>query len=184
MGASTESRVGFGLRLFASVLDVVFMLVGGFVIGGVFGGVLGSIFGGTIGTLDTGTEAMSGAQAGGIIGFLMGALIALPVFGTVYALLEAFTGATVGKMILGIKIGDANGTKAGLGKLFVRYILKNGAFFCALLAGLIGVELFNTIGGIWSLIWFLGCFLVLTQARQGLHDKIVGTAVYPSKVLR
>jgi uncharacterized RDD family membrane protein YckC len=180
MGASPESRVGFGLRLFASVLDAVFMIVGGLVIGGVFGGVLGSIFGGTV---DTGTEAISGAQAGGVIGFLMGALIALPVFGTIYALLEAFTGATVGKMILGIKIGDVDGTRAGLGKLFLRYVLKNGAFFCALLAGLIGVELFNTIGGIWSLIWFIGCFLVLTQARQGLHDKIAGTAVYPSKVL-
>lgn len=106
------------------------------------------------------------------------------MFGTVYALLEAFLGATVGKMLVGIKIGDADGTKAGLGKLFLRYALKNGAFLCALLAGLIGVELLTTVGGIWSLTWFLGCFLVLTQARQGLHDKIAGTAVYPSKVLQ
>lgn len=183
MGASVESRVGFGLRLAASVLDLVFMLVGGLVIGGIFGGVLGGIFGGAIGTIDPGTGTASGAQAGGLMGFLLGALIALPVFGIVYALLEAFTGATVGKMLLGIKVGDAEGTKAGLGKLFLRYALKNGAFVCALLAGLVGVELFNTLGGIWSVIWFLGCFLVLTEARQGLHDKIAGTAVYPSKVL-
>ncbi len=184
MGASVESRVGFGLRFVASLLDVVFMLIGGLAIGGIFGGVLGGIFGGTLGTIDTGTEAISGAQAGGVIGFLLGALIALPAFGIVYALLEAFTGATVGKMLLGIKVGDADGTRAGLGKLFLRYALKNGAFVCTLLAGLVGVELFNTLGGIWSLIWFLGCFLVLTQARQGLHDKIAGTAVYPKKVLR
>ncbi len=184
MGASVESRVGFGLRLFASLIDFVFMLIGGLLIGAIFGGVLGSVFGSAMGPIDAGGESISGTAAGGVLGVLLGALIALPIFGAVYALLEAFTGATVGKMILGIKIGDANGTKAGLGKLFVRYALKNGAFICALLAGLIGVELLNNVGAVWSLLWFLGCFLTLTQARQGLHDKIAGTAVYPKKVLR
>jgi len=165
------------------VIDAVFMIVGGLAIGGIFGGVLGSVFGRAIGPIETGGETISGAQAGGLMGILLGVLIALPVFGTVYALLEAFTGATVGKMLLGIKIGDANGTKAGLGKLLVRYALKNGTFLCALLAGIIGVELLNKVGTVWGLIWFLGCFLTLTQARQGLHDKIAGTAVYPRKVL-
>lgn len=145
---------------------------------------MGSVFGSAMGPIETGGETISGAQAGGMMGLLLGALIALPIFGAIYALLEAFTGATVGKMILGIKVGDADGTRAGIGKLLMRYVLKNGAFFCALLAGLIGMELLNNVGAVWSLLWFLGCFLTLTQARQGLHDKIAGTAVYPKKVLR
>ena len=184
MGASAESRVGFGLRLVASLIDAVFMIIGGMVIGTVFGGALGTIFGSAAGTIEVEGEAMSGAQVGGIFGALAGMLIALPLFGMIYSLLEAFTGATAGKMLLGFKVGDADGTKAGFGKLFWRYALKNGAFLCAMAAGLIGVELVKTIGSAWGLIWFLGCFLALTQARQGLHDKLSGTAVYPSKVLK
>ncbi len=184
MGANAESRVGFGLRLVASLIDAVFMIIGGVVIGTVFGGALGTVFGSAAGTIEVEGEAMSGAQVGGVVGAIAGVLIAMPVFGVVYSLLEAFTGATVGKMLLGFKVGADDGTKAGLGKLFWRYVLKNGTFFCAMAAGLIGVELLNTVGSVWGLIWFLGCFLALMQTRQGLHDKLSGTAVYPSKVLK
>lgn len=184
MGASAESRVGFGLRLVSSLIDAIIMTVGGVAVGLVFGGALGAMFGGAAGTIDVDGQAMSGTQVGGMVGALAGAVIALPLVGFIYALLEAFTGATLGKMLLGFKVGAADGTKAGLGQLFWRFALKNGAFLCAMAAGLVGIELFQTIGSLWGAIWFFGCFLALTQARQGLHDKLSGTAVYPSKVLK
>ena len=185
MGALMESRAGFGLRLVASLLDLVLIVVGGILIGSVFGAALGSIFGGMLGSFESSTgQTISGTQAGGILGGFLGSLIGISVFGTLYNLLEGLVGATIGKMLLGLKIGDADGTKAGVGKLFFRYLLKNIAFVCSLLAGILGIAILTKVGTVLGLIWFLGCFLVLRRSRQGLHDMIAGTAVYPRKVLR
>lgn len=185
MGALMESRAGFGLRLVASLLDLVLIAVGGTVIGSVFGAALGSIFGGMLGPFESSTgQTISGTQAGNFLGGFLGSLIGISVFGTLYNLLEGLVGATIGKMLLGLKIGDAGGVKAGIGQLLFRYFLKNIAFVCALLAGLLGIAILTKIGSVLGFIWFLGCFLVLGRARQGLHDMIAGTAVYPRKVLR
>ncbi|GAK56099.1 hypothetical protein U27_03061 [Candidatus Vecturithrix granuli] len=175
MGALMESRAGFGLRLTASLIDLVLIILGGIVIGSVFGAVLGGIFGGMLASF----ESLRGFWGG-----VLGSLIGISVFGTLYNLLEGLFGATIGKMLIGLKIGDADGTKAGIGKLFFRYLLKNITFVCSLLAGILGIAILTKIGAVLGLIWFLGCFLVLSRTRQGLHDMIAGTAVYPRKVLR
>jgi len=185
MGANIESRVGFGLRLVASLIDVVLMIIGGLIIGALFGGILGGLLGSSLGPLEGASgEQISGAQAGGAFGMAIGSFLGILVFGPLYALLEAFTGATIGKMLIGIKIGDADGTKAGIGKLLLRYVIKNIAFVSSIVAGIIGIALISKIGGILGIVWFFGCFLALTSARQGLHDMIVQTAVYPRKVLK
>ncbi len=186
MGASPESRVGFGMRLVASLIDLVFMIGGGVLIGAIFGGVLGSIFGSSFGpaAIEGSGQQITGAQAGGLLGLGVGILIGLPIFGTIYTLLEAFTGATAGKMILGMQIGDADGTKANLGQLFLRYAFKNIMFISSIIAGFIGIALIQNVGTILGVIWFIGCFLALTQSRQALHDKLLHTAVYPRKVLK
>ena len=87
-------------------------------------------------------------------------------------------------MILGIKVGDADGVKAGFGQLLMRYALKNIAFVTSVIASLIGIALIQKIGAILGIIWFLGCFLALTGARQALHDILLHTAVYPRQVLK
>lgn len=187
MGARIESRVGFGLRLAASLIDLVMITVGGLIIGTLSGGLLGSIFGSVLGTIEgiEGIEGtVEGAELGGIIGIILGAAIGIFVFGALYNLLEGFVGATVGKMLIGIKIGNDDGTKAGVGKLMFRYIIKNIAFVSSLLAGIVGITLIAKTGSLLGFIWFLGCFLVLGSARQGLHDMIAKTAVYPRKVLK
>lgn len=185
MGALMASRAGFGLRLAASLLDLVLIVIGGVLIGSVFGALLGSIFGEMLGSFESASgQTISGAQAGGFFGGLLGSLIGISVFGALYNLLEGFTGATVGKMLIGLKIGDADGTNAGSGQLFFRYLLKNIAFVCSLLAGILGIAILTKVGYVLGFIWFLGCFLVLRRSRQGLHDMIAGTAVYPRKVLR
>ena len=184
MGASIESRVGFGLRLVASLIDLVMITVGGLIIGTLLGGLLGSIFGSVLGTIEGIEGAVEGAEIGGIIGIILGAAIGIFVFGTLYNLLEGFVGATVGKMLIGIKIGSDDGTKARVGTLLFRYVLKNIALVSSLLAGIVGITLIAKVGSLLGFVWFLGCFLVLGKARQGLHDMIAKTAVYPRKVLK
>jgi uncharacterized RDD family membrane protein YckC len=46
------------------------------------------------------------------------------------------------------------------------------------LLALSGTPFFNTLSGLLSFVVFLGCFAVLSQRRQALHDVIAGTAVY------
>lgn len=183
MGVSQEARAGFGLRLVASIIDGIFISIGGSIIGSVFGGMFGGIAGGMLGAMSPEVGSGDMAAIGGIIGSLLGIMVGMFLLGTVYNLLEAFTGATVGKMLIGLKVGDAAGMKASLGKLFFRYAIKNIMYLCSVVAGLLGLKFLGTVGSVLGLIVFLGCFLVLTKPRQALHDLIAGTAVYPSKTL-
>ena len=76
--------------------------------------------------------------------------------------MEGFTGQTPGKMILGITVANMNGEKATIDKLLLRAFIKiTGSF-----VGIIGF------------IIFVGCFLVLGEKKQALHDIICKTAVY------
>ncbi len=185
MAASVGERVGFGPRFGALLIDIVLVIIGGLIIGTLLGTVLGSILGrGALGPGPIeGTEGLTGAQAGGVMGFIFGAAIGFPVFAFLYFLLEGFIGATIGKMILGLKIGNDDGTKAGVGKLLLRYIIKNIASVLAILAGIVGVTLISRIGSLLGLVVFIGCFLALGSSKQALHDMIVKTAVYPKKSL-
>jgi len=173
-------RIGFGMRLGAALIDVVIMLVGGVVVGLVFGGILGSLLGaaGGAGGAIEGAGAAGGAVAVGLLGMIMGAMIGLVVFGVLYGLIEAFTGASPGKMILKIKIRNADASEASIGTLFGRYALKNVGMLAGLLAGITGITFINTVGQLGFLIIVVGCFFVLGSARQAIHDKIVKTAVY------
>jgi uncharacterized RDD family membrane protein YckC len=184
MAVDIGERIGFGPRLGAAIIDIILIIIGGLIIGTLLGGILGGIFGSTLGPIQTEEGAeISGAQFGGGLGMLLGAAIFIPVFATLYALLEGFVGATIGKMILGLKIGNDDGTKAGVGKLLLRYAIKNIASLVSVVAAIIGVAFLQQIGSVLGLIIFIGCFLTLGSAKQALHDMIAKTAVYPKKSL-
>ena len=168
-----SKRIGFGKRFGAMILDV---LIGGFG-GGIFGMVFGGSIGALVGKAVGGEDTTVGGFLGAFIGFLLGPII----FTVVYGLIEGFSGASVGKMILGIKIANEDGTKAKTGKYFSRYLLKNIAFIGAALGYLTGIYILKTIGGYGGLIIFIGCFFVLGASKQSLHDKIVKTAVFLKK---
>ncbi len=94
----------------------------------------------------------------------------------IYYSLEAFIGATLGKLTLGIKIASVDQTPAPLSKLLIRYFVKNISTVLATL-GLL-VSLFSSIGSILGIIVFIGFFFILGKKRQGFHDMIAGTTVF------
>jgi uncharacterized RDD family membrane protein YckC len=176
-----ENRIGFGKRLGAMVLDVVICGVLVAILGGTIGGMLGL----TAGSLAAGgSDAAAGAVSGAALGAIMGMVAAAAVIGTAYFLIEGFTGYTLGKLLLGIRVANADGTQAPVSTLLARWALKNVNFVATVVAVLTGMEFIRVLGNAGGLVIFVGCFLVLGMSRQALHDRIVHTAVYPKNMVR
>ncbi len=171
-----EERIGFGKRAGAVLIDILVVGVGGGILGVLLGGVLGSAIGGA-----SGQE--NGVLAGGAIGAVVGSAIIITVLGLLYGLIEAFTGASPGKMILGIKIGTDQGQIAPVGVLFARYGLKNISIIGRVFSVVTGIVFLGPIFQLCGIAIFLGCFMALAESKQALHDRIVGTAVYPAEAL-
>lgn len=157
-------RVGFGKRLGSSLLDFIISLLPGIVLGIYAGATIAAFlldFFYDEAQLETIQAGFSGEIAASIIG-LVASLAGIAFTSIFFYVLEGFTGQTPGKMILGITVANMNGEKATIDKLLLRAFIKiTGSF-----VGIIG------------LIIFVGCFLVLGEKKQALHDIICKTAVY------
>lgn len=114
----------------------------------------------------------------GVFAAIGGMILALPVVMFLYFLLEAFVGASLGKMILGLKIANADGTKAKPSTLLTRYVIKQSGPILTLLALLLSLSFLKTLGNIASLGVFIGCFVVLAEKKQAFQDMIAKTAVF------
>jgi len=75
-------------------------------------------------------------------------------------------------------IGEAIITPLVLIEKWVRALLKYSGTILALLAGVTSVAILGTIGSIAGLIIFIGCFFVLGDKRQAIHDLVAKTAVF------
>lgn len=163
-------RIGFGKRLGALILDGIFTAIAA----GVIGYALQDLFAGltpadpTLGEMGDLFAAIT--SAGGICAVL-------------YGLIEGFTGASPGKMILAIKIGTENSMSAETNTLLIRYAIKTSASIISLIGLVIGLELLDTLSVIASVIVTIGCFFALGATKQALHDKIAHTAVYPEDTI-
>jgi uncharacterized RDD family membrane protein YckC len=157
-------RVGFGKRLGSSLLDFIISLLPGIVLGIYAGAAMAALlleFFYDEEQLETIQAGFSGEIAASIIA-LVASLAGIAFTSIFFYVLEGFTGQTPGKMILGITVANMNGEKASIDKLLLRAFIKiTGSF-----VGIIG------------LIIFVGCFLVLGEKKQALHDIICKTAVY------
>ncbi|HET9707539.1 MAG TPA: RDD family protein, partial [Gemmatimonadales bacterium] len=120
----------------------------------------------------------------GLFGAIAGIILAAYLIVVVYFLFEGLTGYTLGKLILGIRIANDDGTAAGVGKLLYRYLLKNSGSFLALVALFTGVHALATLGNLAGLLIFVGCFFTLGMKRQAFHDMIAKTAVYPKGAIK
>lgn len=95
---------------------------------------------------------------------IFAAIGVLALIGLVYEwLLTGLFGATLGKMAVGIRVVKAeDGTKPGLGKSFIRWIIPVvGSVAC----------------GIGQLLVYLSPFWDKSGRQQGWHDKAAGTMV-------
>lgn len=165
---SESSRVGFGPRLGAYLIDGV--------LAGIIGAVLGTIAGASLGALFFGDGDMGplAAVIGGALGTVAGMFLAYIIF----MIMEGLTGQTPGKMILKIQVKNQDGSQAGTGALMLRALLKNINYVLSILAGVTGVLLLASIGQLGGLVIFIGCFFVLGAKKQAIHDLIGKTAVY------
>ena len=88
-------------------------------------------------------------------------LIALVVTWLYFALMESSArGATVGKMVLGLRVVDDQGNR-------ISFLRATGRFFAKILSGL---------------ILYIGFLMVaFTDRKRGLHDMIAGTVVVKTR---
>ena len=151
-------RVGFGPRFLAALIDVVALLIVLTILGTVFG-----------------VSAFS--MGAGVTGFsIIAVVMALIPLG--YTTTEIFQAATPGKQLMKLKIRNQDGTDADQSVLQKRWAIKASGSLISLVGTLTTVTLISTIGGLVGLVIGLGCFLVLTEGKQALHDKLANTAVF------
>jgi len=174
-------RIGFLPRLGAAVLDWIF--------GGIFSGVLSTFLaflglgaGGAMGLAIDDLAEMEGAlEAAGIgagIGALIGLISGLVIGYFLYSLIEAFTGASPGKMVLGFKVGNDDGRTGNTNLYLKRWVVKNASSVFSILALVTGLVFLQPLGSLIGIVMFFGCFLALSAECQALHDKIAKTAIY------
>ncbi len=177
-----DRRVGVLRRWLAFSLDGILVmllsLAAGLVGGAVFGDGLGALLGpsGIVGAAFVLFALLLGWPA--LVGAMDVAGFVLPFLGTAYTLTEALGGFSLGKLLLGLRIRNADGARAGLGQLFGRYVVKNVLYLLAMLALLSGIEVLRAVGGLGALLVWVGCLFAFGAARQALHDRAFGTAVY------
>ncbi len=100
-----------------------------------------------------------------------------------YMLIEGFTGASPGKMLLGLKIGTEDGQIADSKTYFQRYLMKNSAALLGVFGKTTGLLILNSIGNMAGMVIFFGCLMTLLPHKQAIHDMVVKTAVYRKKDL-
>ncbi len=173
-----DYRVGFGKRFLAWIIDVVLfsmLLLAVLSISGIIGVYIDSFsaaFNSGMGSsLDPNTIAEMEALGYEITMYST-------VIGILYFSLEVIYGATLGKMMLGLRIANANRTWADTKTLLTRTAIKNISTTVNILFLITTISLISTLGSILGIIVFIGCFVALSEKKQALHDLIAGTAVF------
>ena len=105
-------------------------------------------------------------------------MLIINVIFLLYFTLEVFIGASLGKLILGYRIGNANRHHATKPLLIKRFIIKNLTIVASILSILINFWLFNVLSGLVGVAFAVSCLVAFGDRRQALHDMMSGTAVY------
>ena len=171
-----EHRIGFGPRLGAYLIDFIFVLGIAFILSSVVSDFLMNF---------VDTSAISDQQwdqmqklYGGFAGVILTLSVSAPLAAFLYGLIEGFTGASPGKMMVGIKIGNQDGTPAEVGKLMIRFAIKNSGNIISLIYIAVSIIALKYLSSIVGVVILIGCFFVLGDNKLALHDIIAKTAVY------
>lgn len=169
-------RIAFGKRLGAYILDSILNSIGGIILGLIAGATLAAYF------FDDIAVKMDGDDIGGIIigviGGMLGVVAGMLITATLNILLEAFTGQSIGKMILGIINRNEDSSVANTGTLILRAGIKHISTTMFVLFLITGESFLIGIGQFAGFIVFIGFFFILGEKKQGFHDMISKTAVY------
>ena len=120
----------------------------------------------------------------GVIGGILGVFVGMLLTTLFNILLEAFTGQSIGKMMLGIKNANDDGSRANRVTLFTRAAIKYISTTMFILFLLTGELTLFSIGQFAGFVIFIGFFFVLGENKQGFHDMIAKTAVFNKSDLR
>jgi uncharacterized RDD family membrane protein YckC len=164
-----DTRVGFGPRLLAAVFDALAV--------GIAGLLLGTMLARGIG-LPLAEAAGEGAGGAAAFAALIWTLAGLSVFVFLYSLIEAVTGASPGKMVLGLRVGREDGRQATRGIYARRWAVKFSGSLLGLLGAIPGIYVAGLLAPAAGLVVFAGCFFALGDKRQALHDLAAKTAVF------
>ena len=142
---------GFWIRFVAAIIDTIIVEAVVVPVSMVLGVVIG--IGGTAGGADQAMLQLAGAGVGALVG-LVGTLL-------YYTALESSgKQATLGKMVLGLKVTDTNYQRISIGRAFGRTLSKYVS----------------------AMILLIGYIMAgFTERKQALHDLIAGTYVIYSK---
>ena len=163
-------RVGFWPRFAAAGIDYAIIAA------------LCAILGATIGGLLRTPAGNEAAWADGLLGDpLVGALAAViagfTLVGALYMSLEAWTGATIGKRVLGLVVVGEDGRPAPTGARVARYLVKNCHLLLGSAASLSGMWFIGTLAPLATLVVVAGSTMILTGERRALHDVVSRTTV-------
>jgi uncharacterized RDD family membrane protein YckC len=146
---ASRNYAGFWIRVVAYIIDSVIL--------GIPTGIVFAFFGGGMAALVKPGQDPSTVNVAAILGALSTLLLVVVAMHFAYhVFLESSEKqATVGKMVLGLKVTDMNGRRISIGRAAGR-----------------------TLSKILSSILYVGFIMVgLTEKKQGLHDMIAGTLV-------
>jgi uncharacterized RDD family membrane protein YckC len=174
-------RVGFEPRMKAYLIDVLYLIL--FCVIVAFALWTTGWYGVALISAEELKEVEQSLEASGIDPVTMVNLFhcltySVIVSGFLYTLIEAFYGASLGKMHLGLIIGHEDGREGDLSLYLTRWAIKNLAMvvkFVMLITGIVALKFSSELLG-W--IMFGGCFMIFMNEKQALHDKVVRSAVY------
>lgn len=172
-------RVGFGRRLVAWIIDLyIWHVVMSFYLNAYI------IYPETPGIMistsfyrvwDTSSFSYTRQQ----IVFLVGGYF----FGVIQGLIEAITGASLGKMVLGVRIGNEDGTRAAKCTIVKRTLFKHAPLPFLLISVIFKDTSAFLVATSFGFVLNVGCLQAVDSSRQALHDRLYKTAVFRTKSL-
>lgn len=169
-------RVGFGKRLGAGAIDFVIIGIIAIIVGSVAGAALLATFGHSM-TAGTETQGMDENMAG-VMTIIFTYVLAWSFTGIVYSLVELFTGASPAKHILGIVAAHEDRRQGDIALYAKRWLIKSSPSLISIISVVTGVTALSWLGNLLGLAIFVGCFFVLGEKKQALHDMLAKTAIF------
>lgn len=151
-------RIGFGPRFFAALIDFVIIALLVLLLSFLFFGNFSNV---------------AKPDSFGYLGTIL-----LTGLGLAYAFLEVLKGQTIGKMLLSLKIKNADGSEATKASLMKRWAVKYAGNLIGLVGAITTLSIFGGISMVVSFIIFAGYFMIFAADKLTLHDKLTNTSVF------
>ena len=171
-----ETRIGFGRRLGAYVIDTIFIIGIAYILFSLFGDFFERFV--DFSEITDAQLDQVDSMPGTLGAFFLTLSVSITLSSFAYNLVEGFLGYTVGKLMLGIQIGNQDGTPAKMETLMARYAIKNISTLVGLVGLAVMISIISTISSGLGFVILIGCFFALGEKKLALHDMIAKTAVF------